>query len=150
MDSLNIPSHKVLRLALTLSMLRLLWLKWDHPLPGPQSMFGWFSGPKNASSSSRLTGNLDLPKLLTGATIANKTETGEADESSPTTGVVKLSPKRTTTYVEVSTQLMIQSDPSVDSEGLVRLTVNAYHDSAVRRSQSFAAMTDALTTVEGH
>jgi HK97 family phage major capsid protein len=64
---------------------------------------------------SGLTGNLDLPKLVTGSTVANKGETAAADESSPTTGVVQLSPKRATTYVEVSQQLMNQSSPSVEA-----------------------------------
>ena len=64
---------------------------------------------------SGLTGNLDLPKLVTGSTVANKAENAAADESSPTTGVVQLSPKRATTYVEVSQQLMIQSSPSVEA-----------------------------------
>lgn len=65
-----------------------------------------------------LQGSLDLPKILTGSTVANKTETGAGGESSPTTGVVQLAPKRATTFVEVSQQLMIQSSPSV--EALVR------------------------------
>ncbi len=62
-----------------------------------------------------LNGNLDLPKLTAGSTIANKAETGAGDESSPETGVIQLSPKRATTYVEVSRQLMLQSSPSVES-----------------------------------
>lgn len=64
---------------------------------------------------SGLTGNLDLPRLVTGSTVANKAENAAADESSPTTGVIQLSPKRATTFIEVSQQLMIQSSPSVEA-----------------------------------
>jgi HK97 family phage major capsid protein len=42
--------------------------------------------------------------------------------------------------------LSILANPyAKDTEGLVRLTVNTYHDNAVRRAQSFSAMQDALT-----
>jgi len=62
-----------------------------------------------------LVGNLDLPKLVTGSTVANLAENAASAESSPTTGKITLSPKRAATYVEVSQQLMIQSSPSVES-----------------------------------
>lgn len=40
----------------------------------------------------------------------------------------------------------IMANPFIkDTEGLVRLTINAYHDNVVRRAASFAAMLDALT-----
>jgi len=65
-----------------------------------------------------LTGNIEMPKFVTGATAANKSENGAGDESNPTTGLVTLSPKRATTFVEISRQLMLQGNPS--AEALVR------------------------------
>lgn len=42
--------------------------------------------------------------------------------------------------------ISVMANPySRDTEGLIRLTINAYHDNAVRRPESFAAITDALT-----
>jgi HK97 family phage major capsid protein len=67
---------------------------------------------------SGLVGNLDLPRLATGSTIGNKAENASADESSPTTDKVSLTPKRATTFVEISQQLAIQGAPSV--EALIR------------------------------
>lgn len=61
-----------------------------------------------------LQGNIDMPKLVTGSTVGNKAENGAGDESSPTTGKVSLSPKRATTFVEVSNQLLMQSSYSVE------------------------------------
>lgn len=65
-----------------------------------------------------LVGNIDLPRFVTGATVANATENATATESNPTTGLLSLRPHRATTFVEVSQQLMTQSSQSV--EGLVR------------------------------
>jgi len=65
-----------------------------------------------------LVGNIDLPKLLTGSAPTKKTENAAADESSPTTGKISLSPKRLPTYIEVSKQLLAQSSVSV--EGILR------------------------------
>lgn len=65
-----------------------------------------------------LVGNVDLPKLLTGSTAVKKTEIEAGSESSPTTGVISLSPNRLGTYVEVSKQLLAQSSLSI--EGMIR------------------------------
>lgn len=62
-----------------------------------------------------LVGNIDLPKLLTGSTAVKKTEVEAGSESSPTTGVISLSPNRLGTYVEVSKQLLAQSSLSVEA-----------------------------------
>ena len=56
-----------------------------------------------------LTGNFELPKLLTGTAPAKLTETGASGESSPTTGVVRFTPKRAGRHVEYSKQLIAQS-----------------------------------------
>ena len=65
-----------------------------------------------------LVGNIDLPRLATGATVGNKAENASADESSPSTDKVSLTPHRATTFVEISQQLAIQGAPSV--EDLIR------------------------------
>lgn len=62
-----------------------------------------------------MTGNFELPKLLTGSAPVKKGENAAADESSPTTGKISFSPKRLPTYVEVSKQLLAQSSTSVDA-----------------------------------
>jgi HK97 family phage major capsid protein len=56
-----------------------------------------------------LTGNFELPKLLTGTAPAKLAENGASGESSPTTGVVRFTPKRAGRYVEYSKQLIAQS-----------------------------------------
>jgi HK97 family phage major capsid protein len=61
-----------------------------------------------------LTGNIPMPKFVSGTTVANKPENTAASESNPTTGVVTLSPKRATTYAEISKQLLIQGNPSAE------------------------------------
>ena len=56
-----------------------------------------------------LTGNFELPKLLTGTAPAKLTENAASGESSPTTGVVRFTPKRAGRHVEYSKQLIAQS-----------------------------------------
>ena len=61
-----------------------------------------------ATVYSGLVGNLDIPRLVAGANVSGKAETGTASEVSPTTSELSLSPKRLPTYVDVSDQLLIQ------------------------------------------
>ena len=56
-----------------------------------------------------LTGNFELPKLLTGTAPAKLTENEASGESSPTTGVLRFTPKRAGRHVEYSKQLIAQS-----------------------------------------
>lgn len=65
-----------------------------------------------------LSGNIDLPKLLTGSVPVKKDETTALAESSPTTGNISLSPKRNGTFIEVTKQLLAQSSLSI--EGILR------------------------------
>lgn len=58
---------------------------------------------------SGLSGNVDLPRKATGATLGMLTEIGSASESSPVTAKATLSPKRIGAYTEVSKQALIQS-----------------------------------------
>lgn len=57
-----------------------------------------------------LTGNLDLPRLVKGTDPVFKTETGAADETSPTFAKASLTPHRLPTYIEVTNQLLHQSE----------------------------------------
>jgi len=58
---------------------------------------------------SGLVGNLDIPRLSAGSDPDHKAETAAADETSPTTSELSLSPKRLPVYADVSRQLFLQS-----------------------------------------
>ncbi|MBO9614202.1 MAG: phage major capsid protein [Dyadobacter sp.] len=71
-----------------------------------------------------LTGNLDLPRLVKGTDPAFKTETGAADEVSPTLVKSSLIPHRLPTFVEVTSQLLRQSEYNIN-QVLIRYLINA-------------------------
>jgi HK97 family phage major capsid protein len=62
-----------------------------------------------------LTGNLDLPRLIAGTAAAGKAENGTADEVSPTTGMLSLSPKRLPAYIDISERLLVQSSVAIEA-----------------------------------
>jgi len=62
-----------------------------------------------------LSGNIDFPKLSAGSAPLHKGENVALGESSPTFTKVSLSPNRCGTYVEISKQLLIQSNASVEA-----------------------------------
>jgi len=62
-----------------------------------------------------LTGNLDIPRLIAGTTPAKKTENAAADEVSPTTAMLSLTPKRLPAYIDISEMLMKQSSSAIDA-----------------------------------
>jgi len=65
---------------------------------------------------SGLRGNLKIPKLSAGATYGWRATTNAAlAESTPTTTQIELSPKSGGTFIDVDKQLLIQSEPSIDS-----------------------------------
>jgi len=57
-----------------------------------------------------LVGNFDQPRIVDGSDPSGKAENAQADEYSPTTAQVSFSPNRLPTVVEVSHQLLIQSN----------------------------------------
>lgn len=61
-----------------------------------------------------LVGNIDFPKAITDSDPTEKTETGAADENSPTFGSVSLRPKRLPVVAEVTRQLLIQSSMDIE------------------------------------
>jgi HK97 family phage major capsid protein len=71
-----------------------------------------------------LTGNLDLPRLVKGTDPAFKTETGAADETSPTLVKSSLIPHRLPTFIEVTSQLLHQSEYNIN-QVLNRYLINA-------------------------
>lgn len=62
-----------------------------------------------------LVGNLDLPSFGTAPTASWETETGAADEVSPTSTKISYTPNRLAAFVDVSKQLMMQSSASIDA-----------------------------------
>jgi HK97 family phage major capsid protein len=65
-----------------------------------------------------LIGNVTFPKFLPNDNAAEKSENATANESSPTLGSVSLAPRRLPVFTEVSRQLLLQTDASV--EGMLR------------------------------
>ena len=72
-------------------------------------------GQLGARVLTGLTGNVDLPRKATASTIGSVTEIGSASETAPATAKVTLSPKRTSAYVEVSKQAIIQSAMALEA-----------------------------------
>ena len=66
-----------------------------------------------------LVGNLELPRLIAGTAAAGKAENAAADEVTPTTGTLNLTPKRLPAFINISQQLLLQS--SVAIEAMIRM-----------------------------
>jgi HK97 family phage major capsid protein len=62
-----------------------------------------------------LTGNLDLPRIVAGTAAAGKAENGTADEVSPTTAMLQLTPKRLPAYIDISERLLLQSSVAIET-----------------------------------
>jgi HK97 family phage major capsid protein len=62
-----------------------------------------------------LVGNLDLPRLTAGTAPAKKAENANADETSPLTAMLSLSPKRLPAYVDISERLLAQSSSAIEA-----------------------------------
>ncbi len=62
-----------------------------------------------------LTGNLDIPRLVQDTDPAKKAENAAADEVSPATAQLSLSPKRLPAFVDISDQLLAQSSSAIES-----------------------------------
>lgn len=56
-----------------------------------------------------LQGNLDLPRIVAGTAASGKAENAAADEVSPTTAMLSLTPKRLPAYIDISEKLLMQS-----------------------------------------
>lgn len=57
-----------------------------------------------------LVGNFDMPRIVDGTDPSGKAENAQATEYTPTTAQVSFSPNRLPTVVEVSNQLLVQSN----------------------------------------
>jgi HK97 family phage major capsid protein/HK97 family phage prohead protease len=62
-----------------------------------------------------LTQNVDLPRLTAGTAPAKKAENGGADEVTPATAMLSLSPKRLPAFINLSQQLLMQSSVAIES-----------------------------------
>ena len=62
-----------------------------------------------------LSGNITFPRLATGSAGYHTAETTAPTESSPTTSAITLSPNKLGTYVEISKQLLLQSNEDVEA-----------------------------------
>jgi HK97 family phage major capsid protein len=62
-----------------------------------------------------LSGNIDMPRLLAGTNPVKKTENASADEVSPTTAMVTMTPKRLPAFIDLSQQLLLQSSAAIEA-----------------------------------
>lgn len=62
-----------------------------------------------------LVGNVDLPRILAGTAPGKKTENASADEVSPTTAMLSLSPCRLPAFIDISERLLMQSSQAIES-----------------------------------
>lgn len=73
-----------------------------------------------ATVYDQLEGNLDLPLIVDGADPDHKAENATAGETSPTTDMLSLSPKRLPTFIDVSNQLLMQGSDKALSDTIER------------------------------
>jgi len=62
-----------------------------------------------------LSGNITFPRLATGSAGYHTAETTAPTESNPTTSAITLAPNKLGTYVEISKQLLLQSNEDVEA-----------------------------------
>lgn len=62
-----------------------------------------------------LVGNLDIPRIVSGTAAAKKAENAAADEVSPTTLMLSLTPNRLPAYVDISERLLMQSSSAIEA-----------------------------------
>lgn len=103
-----------------------------------------------------LTGNLDIPRLAAGSDPAGKAENAAADEITPTTADLNLTPNRLPGYVNISKQLIMQSSSAI--EAVVRNHVTAqmlavqeaafFHGSGTNEAEGIAG-TSGIGSVAG-
>jgi HK97 family phage major capsid protein len=62
-----------------------------------------------------LVGNLDLPRLTAGTAPAAKAENAAADEVSPLTAMLSLTPRRLPAYIDISERLLKQSSAAIEA-----------------------------------
>ncbi|MCW1921310.1 phage major capsid protein [Luteolibacter arcticus] len=69
-----------------------------------------------------LVGNLELPRLVAGTAPTKKAENASADEVTPTTANLALTPKRLPAFIDISQQLLMQSSVAIESMIRMHLT----------------------------
>lgn len=78
-------------------------------------------GRRGAQVLEGLSGNVEIPKLTTGATMLHKGETDDAELSQLVIGQLALSPKRATTQIYLSNQLLRQTAGVVEQVVMTHL-----------------------------
>jgi len=68
-----------------------------------------------AQVMSGLSGNVAIPKIATGTTVYWVAEDGAPTEGQPVFAQLTMSPKNLAAYVQISRNLVLQSDPSVEA-----------------------------------
>jgi HK97 family phage major capsid protein len=76
---------------------------------------------------SNLQGNVAIPKLATGTSTYWVAEDGAPTEGQPVFSSINLTPKNLASFVQISRNLLVQSDPSV--EAVVQADITASHRS---------------------
>ncbi len=109
-------------------------------------------GQLGARMLDGLQGNVSIPRQTAAASaswLAN--ETTGATESQPTVGALALSPKNVAAYVEISRQLMLQSNPAADmmvAEDIRRVLAIAF-DTAAYAGSGASGQPTGLTATGG-
>lgn len=103
-----------------------------------------------------LVGNVDIPRLVAGTTPSGKAENASADEVSPLTAMLSLTPQRLPAYIDISERLLAQS--SVALEAIVRSHLTAqltavqerafFHGSGTNEAEGIAG-TSGIGSVAG-
>lgn len=103
-----------------------------------------------------LVGNLDIPRLLAGTAPSGKAENAAADEVSPTTAMLSLTPNRLPAYIDISDKLLLQSSSAIEAILRTHLTNQMlavqeaafFHGSGTNEAEGIAA-TSGIGSVAG-
>lgn len=103
-----------------------------------------------------LRGDLDLPRYIAPSDPAKKAENATADELSPTAGVLSLTPRRLPAFIDISDQLLKQSNVAIEAIVRKNLTeqmlavqeVSFFHGGGTNEPTGIAA-TSGIGSVAG-
>jgi HK97 family phage major capsid protein len=104
-----------------------------------------------------LIGNLDVPRLVAGTPGAGKAENAAADETSPTTLMLSLSPKRLPAFVDISERLLMQSSSAIEAvvrsclinQALATQEAAFFHGGGTNQANGIAATSGIGSVVGG-
>ena len=104
-----------------------------------------------------LSGNFDVPRLAQDTAPAGKAENGAADEVSPTTADLNMTPNRLPAFIDLSDQLLLQSNSAIEAMIRAHLTsqLNAvqeaafFHGTGTNEAEGIAATSGIGSVVGG-